>query len=270
MFFFYSHKLSFIRLIPAILVIALCSSCSIKEDRSDCPCRLSLIFPDGTKNGINYSQTLSIRTSVDQNQYTFHSIGKVEIKEHIVPRGFTSVSVVSGVEEGSLGVTSVTSPSGRECDRLFAYSSLVDCRSEVVSDTVRLHKQYCALGIELAGSSPLDNVSVVVSASYNSMDIYTLSPTKGEYGCLARKLSSDSYEVLIPRQGKGDFVLTILDSADSSVITTFDMNPILEAAHFDWHKDDIDDIKLTLDIESSEISLIIEEWRPGTPIVEIF
>lgn len=252
-----------------MLVVAVASSCSVKEDRSDCPCILSVIFPEGTKSASFESSTMSILTDGSEDQYTFHLDTDLEIREHIVPRGFTSLSVISSNENGVLGFDVVTFPEGCECDRIYAHSSLVDCTGETASDTVHLHKQFAIISLEITGSSAIEELSVIVDGSYNSLGLFNLSPIPGRYRCHARVTGSRYYEVLVPRQKKGELMLYVYDLSESMELASVNLEAILESAHFDWSKMDIDDIKLTLDMESSDVCIFIEKWAQGSAIDEV-
>ena len=156
-------------LIVLSAVSALLVSCSIKEDRSECPCRLRLDLSPVDANVVGGKLLLSIRNedgfsysdTVDLSVGT----GLLEVK---VPRTGVRVNLWSCEAADFVGEDGLVIPFGDECPSVRMFSSYVDTDCETCTETVGIIKNYCRLTVMMDESDkywPYElNVSAILTA----------------------------------------------------------------------------------------------------------
>ena len=238
-----------------LLVLALLAamlSCSIKEDRTGCPCNLTIVLveaggPDGEDLVLGISGLPDERLS-----------GAVipEMVERTVVKGIHRVTAFSG-DAGMIlrsGVLSV--PYGSACGPLMARAESIECLSEEAEDTVRLRKQYMALTFRADASC----AGISVRSSWNGLTVNDLTPVPGAYRAMARGTAPGEFKVLLPRQGDASMVADIL-GGDGAVIQTLPVGSMLEKAGYDFSAANLDDAIICLDVVSpGGFSVIVQEW----------
>ena len=272
-------------LIPAAMMFAgavLSVSCSpILEDRSDCPCIL-------TVNTAEISQTTGIISPVQEGGLRINLLNE-EGKTIIADKAVKSMDR-RGEEEYSTKVErsiSVLSSSiggkhyrilperrmmvlekGNEADSLFVHHSVVDCTGETAYDTLKVHKEWCTVTIHLAGNDPRKRYSFDMSGEWNGFMMESIPvPCKGDFRCNTRKLSDGSFQARIPRQGDDSLLLGFYEDDSMGIhsreIASFPLGNLIVRAGFDWYRRDLHDIDITIDSSSLELGIEICPWYGG-------
>lgn len=234
-----------------LLALLLAVSCSIKEDRVGCPCRLTVVLTEA--GGVDGEDlVLGISGFPDERLSGARIPERVE---RTVEKGIHKVTAFCG-DEGMIlhsGVLSV--PRGEACGRLMARSEEIECRSEGAVDTVRLRKQHIVLTFRLDPSS----AGVRVRSQWNGISVRDLSPAAGEYLAPAVRTGPGEFKALLLRQGDATAVADILD-ADRAVVQTLPVGTMLLSAGFDFEAEDLDDAIICLDKAPDGFSVSVEEW----------
>ena len=135
------------------------TACTIKEDRTFCPCYLTIDFVDLPLQWQNDDKSLWM--DVQDHRSDVLVLETVTLTETMrnrgmrvkVPKGKALVASAGGRDrfrpsaDGKLLVL----PEGYQSDSLFLHARVVDCSGELARDTVRLHKQWCTLSVVVAG-----------------------------------------------------------------------------------------------------------------------
>ena len=243
--------------VPLALAILAVLSCSIKEDRTGCPCRLTVVLveaggPDGEDLVLGISGLPDERLS-----------GAVipERVERTVEKGVHRVTAFSGDEGMTLQAGVLSVPYGSVCGPLMARAESIECLLEEAEDTVRLRKQYLALTFRADASC----AGITVRSSWNGLSVHDLSPVPGAYRAKAAGTAPGEFKVLLPRQGDASMVADIL-GGDGAVIQTLPVGAMLEKAGYDFSAPNLDDAIICLDpVSPGGFSVIVEEWEnsPG-------
>lgn len=244
-----------------VLCLLALASCSVKEDRSDCPCLLTIdlsLCQDNAKQmslkGWNASSSLFGRKVLKKDYPDGIKI--------MVPRGNVSYSIFTAVPSYHQTGSVISCPTGSQAEPLFAYRQTVVAAGETAYDRVELHKQHSVLNISF-GLKEGDHAGIseiAVKAECNGMSTEDLSPQKGDFS--ARTSSDDGFfTVLVPRQGKG--AITLEAYAGDNKVREEDLAEILRENGYDWEAEDLDDVWIDFDLGLAECTVEINRWEEG-------
>ena len=239
------------------VLLHLMSACSIKEDRSGCPARYTLLFsgPDKTI-GTDYSFGLSGDGPRDGFVYQ----GGAQRRVYDLRRGHLKLYAFCGWEGG--GVYRV--PEGACCDSVYTTRRSIVCDGERVLDSLILHKDFATLFIsmECTQGNPL---RIKVLADVCGIDAGSGDLQDGLFECsppLAEGSSLITGTVRIPRQRDG-FRVQFLDAA-GLICGELQFDEALAAAlSYSWDKEDLDDISLNGFYSSGTLSFGVVPWNDG-------
>lgn len=273
----------------SLMIKSLCSafvlaSCSVKEDRSSCPCILRLDVSDGErfqeKGFMLQIASGNSAVEVRENVSVYDFPKGYDI---LVSKGLKSVSALLGHAGCRLSGTRLTAGEGKYFEPVFFYNGLVPCLEETASDTVRLHKEFAGLIVEFVDfENRKFNLDLYVVSPVNGFDIQRARPLKGE---MKARLISDkdkaSYEAwmpfsdidtlgrsnrlfrfLVPRQNDGTLVLEILRKS-GEILDTLPIGQMLMDVGYNWENKDLDDAIIRIDSSKSEINIVISDWETG-------
>ena len=259
----------------------LLSCTTILEDRSDCPCIL-------TVNTSTISETTGIASPVFEGGLSvnlFSESGKAILRDKQVKgmsrRGTEeystkvqkAVSVLSSSIGGKHYRTSVDRremilEEGYEADSIYVHHSIVDCRGETAYDTLKVHKEWCTVTIHLKGNDARKRYSFGMEGNWNGFTMDRIpTPSEGKFRCDVRKLSEDSFRARIPRQGDDSLLLDFYEDDRMGMhlreISSFPLGDLIRKAGFDWYRRDLHDIDITIDRSSLEVDVEVCPWFSG-------
>ena len=251
------------------LTILLAISCSIKEDRSPCPCWLSIDLSRCTQESVTIaawadSELFSERVSVQD----YRSKGSYE---KTVPRGHVNTSVVYGERDMQRTGPMLTIPLGHDCDSLWAHAASIECLGENAMDTAVLHKQFArvfmSVEIPIGHEYPY---TFTICSDVSGTDLRDLSPVEGDFRV---DLSLDMDNVCmfcLPRQKEDGGALRLLIHDNGEVIETIPLAEWISRMGYNWRSIDLEDIYIGVDYARAEVSISIRGWDDGNSfIVEI-
>lgn len=244
----------FLVVLPALAVLVMGAGC-IKEDRSECPCRLFLDFTDVDTSSIASADILMTSEEgfefVDVVESGYFADYMIKVPSHQI-----SLQVLAGAGHCLSSDMSVVIPYGEECPKLFRHESVINADSEVVKERIRLRKNHCVLTVQVeAGEDYPFKLTVKGRVDgYGS----NLKPTVGDFSCRAVPDDSGQCVVVIPRQLDSSLALEVDDGTGS--VKTFAVGESIVAGGYDWEAEDLDDVTVTLDYSLTEIALEIIEW----------
>ena len=245
-------------LLRILVPLLLLPSCSIKENRTECPCALTLEL-----TGLPVRPVV---LGVAGEGYSFTEVVHADtILVLPVPKGELAVSAVGGAlaeEDGSVRI-----PEGEEAPPLYLFNADVSAGEEQVVLPVLLHKQFCTL--ELLFSSPPGYgppFEVAIEGFYCGWQPDG-SPAPGAF---SRRLlpGSDGSSVLrLPRQGDDSLLIHIVFS--DRIVRTFALGSYIVASGYDWSALDLEDLTLHVDISVTSVTISTDLWS-RTEDIELF
>lgn len=236
--------------------VLLCS-CSVKEDRTPCPCWLDVFFDAFPKEGVSlagYGSQRIFSDELDEKPYTGY-------REYEVQRTFISVSAYRMLEgiDGRSG--SALIEKGNQADSLYAHLSSVNCTGEFAVDTVRLHKQFATVYLTFENTEGITvSYTPVITGNVCGMDLKTLRPLEGEFEYEPSEAGPLFYTFRIPRQKDSSLQMELYDSNDGSFIDTVDLGRLIVNSGYDWNARDLKDIVVTVDFAKVEMEIHVSEW----------
>lgn len=235
-------------------------SCSIKEDRTHCPCRLSMDITDCSTYGdkVILSAWGVSRLFVD----TVSVADYPDTYDRGVPKGYIHAIACAPLEECNLSGRYLVIPEGSQVDRVMARSRLVDCLGEVAWDKVTLHKQYATVSLYV--DSPNGEAypySLAVKGNVMGLDLVSMEPLEGAYhASLKANSDGNSWEFRLPRQkDDGRPLLEVI--YDGEVRDTLPLYKWIEATGYSWEDKDLKDITITMDYAMTHVSVSIQGWE---------
>lgn len=245
-----------------ILISAISSlivvGCGVKEDRSECPCRLKL---DMTHMQMDSGDSLLLMIDTESSRIYSEYIGSDSLsKDYVVDVPRVSLGLMAWCGgEGMIGREGLVIPVGRSCPRVYTYVSQVNADAESVCDTLIMRKNHCVLSIGFKYASSNDFKLTVKGniCGYDERGILL----EGEFIASAVRMDSieqDISQIILPRQNGGELYL-IVDGGDE-LVKTFPLSDYISATGYDWTRPDLEDIRLIIDIVSTNVCLSVSGW----------
>lgn len=245
-------------LVFCVLALLTLAGCSVKEKRCDCPCWLMLELGE-----IDSARFKSVEIDVFSDGGFLHSesvgcdrFGKTYVVE--VPRKSVRVNVRAGDEGLFQADRGVVIPFGEPCPPLWQYTSFLDTSTESRRDTVRLHKNYSLLTVEMVtmGEPFPFGIGIEGDACGYGPDGNVL---KGDFSVGCDPDENGLCSVRLPRQTESSLMLSILDSGTS--VREFAIGEYIAASGFDWTSPDLGDLNITVNFALTRIHLEIDDWK---------
>ena len=241
--------------LPGLLLAA--TGCSIKEERSECPCWLDVFFEEFPEEGLVLSAWNGSRLFQDEIAgEDFSDFYEKEVKKGLVSLSAYRCKDSLTEKDGSLVI-----PIGSQADSLYAHLSWVECYGEFACDTVRLHKQFATVHLTLENSSgQAYPYWVEVVGNINGMNTRTLSPAEGEFDFIPELSENQDCSFRLPRQKDGSLSLLIYKKEDNSFVDCLALGELICASGYDWAAEDLSDIDITIDFAKVGIQISIRGW----------
>lgn len=240
------------------------TACSVKEDRSACPCYASVLVEDFLRAG--FSDAL-LSFSSDRLVHR-ESIRLAEFEDDAyvasLERRTNRVSLIAGMARMRIRGDSLLVPYGHQSDPIWLYSEKFFCDGDSYTVTARPHKQFCRLEILLKGLSAEERTACTfrVKAGFCGLDLYSRRALEGEFCAEAIRGLDGAFSLLLPRQGDGGILLEAsCGQPEAGAPLVVDVAAALRAAGYDWSLEDLRDVSLTVDYAKAEISLRILDWN---------
>ena len=249
------------RTIAAAALALAMASCSVKEDRTPCPCWLGIhITPS-----LEHSRDLTV-SAWDQDRIFSRTVAVADYPdsyEQTVPKGHVTVAAYCGrrtaVEEGGR----IIIPHGCESDPVWAHLSLVDCTGEFARDTVQMCKQWATVHLKIENSSDEEYpYTLAVESDVCGFDIRDLSPVVGAFRYPLTLDSQESCSFRLPRQ-RDDSRAIITVSSGQERLDDLPLHQWIEATGYSWHDRNLKDIYIGVDYVRAEVTIVIQGWAEG-------
>ncbi len=248
------------------LTLSLANSCSVKEIRDACPCRVDfdlskILAQDETGPYSGRDIAVAVYNSSGTKVYDrmFGADTCAGVYEASLPRGIYTVSALS-VRNAGQPVPETIGPSvGGDVDSLYGISTVTDATGEESYVTLEPFKQFTTLSIIII-SDPA-NIEICLDASSSSISRASLQSVGGSYEwrCL---YGGKAAGFRIPRQGSGyDLVLSFIDRTSGDLITSINLGEKLKAIGYDFYAKSLADIILIADLNEGTASIKVEGWK---------
>ena len=250
------------RLCFAILFL-LAFSCSVKEDRTVCPCFLSLkvlrqaedVFPGGAAWCGLFDG--------DGTVLTENSLRGMNSRDTLLAFGVAPRRRISAVVSNRRPQNGpVKASEGEEFCALYAFRKELDCLGEEACDSIcTQNKEFCTLTVQLSAQAlPLAaDLVLKVSAPFCGTEFPSLRAARGNYSYRLPFNPAGVAVVRIPRQaGEG---LSISVEKPGRFSSEIDLYSIMAASDYDWMKESLSDFAVTVNLNSISGQCAVLDWE---------
>ena len=249
--------------------LLLAPSCSVKEERGECPVYVTVLTERFIQNG--YSDgivSFHAAEPIDREKISFLSyIGKGF--RQACPRDYARAAVLSGLEYERIDATTLYVPYGRQAGRVWSYGETFSAQEDEYRIEAVPHKQYCLVKFLFGDSAqaPSDYPwRFRIRAACNGMNIYTAEPLEGEYCCLVEPDAAGEWYGVIPRQKRNDLLLDVIapetwDPSGGRTEYVVDLGERFEEKGYDWSQADLADIAVKVGFTSAGIQIEVLDWK---------
>lgn len=246
----------------------LLSSCSIKENRLLCPCWVEFDFEEGVEAMDNFSLLVYNYDEPDMEQRTEIPFLKAYKKTHntSVRRGQKEFVVLQGQNNCTIGGHKLVTPIGYQYDSIYCWHEYMDCTYEEVVMPVKKTKHFATINITMVNNEDDQYPYLTrIRGNVNGIDLYSYSPLEGEFNCMLK--AADLFEqhnvfsVRVPRQKEHNLKLDIIDPITKEVLLIMPLGQMIQETQYNWSKDVLEDISITVNYARTELGLQISDWE---------
>jgi len=237
----------------AFFVIAcIVASCRVvKEDRTLCPCTLSLVMESLPE----YPAWVYVNGEPAGEAYADTTL-KV-----LVERGpEADILVLSGAPLPPDGMARI--PYGAESPAFCSFSTRADCRGETGVVHVKMQRHFSALSLSFESAEGRDlPFWAEVRGCVGGLSLPDGAPLPGEFRC---RMDED-FRCRLPRQHESDQLWLDIVMADG-VLRSFPLDVSLRASDYDWEAPSLKEISLHVSLSVTEIHFTGGEWGAAFPL----
>ncbi len=238
-----------------LVSLMICAGCSVKENRSLCPCMLVLDFSEVDTSVV---RSADLVMAADDG-YLFTDRFEIEdFRSEMVlsvPRKTMAMGLWSGAE-GMTNYKGLRISEGDDCPPVYFHASEIDTRCETMREKVLMRKNHCKMTVNLIHS----NASAWGIHVFGNVDGYLPdgTPSEGGFSYELDKMGDGSFMVVLPRQTDNSLTMELDDG--SGVMKRFNLGDYIAESGYDWTAADLEDLVIDIDIVFTSMVLTIREW----------
>ena len=245
--------------ILSLSVLTGIAACTVKEDRSVCPCLLEVRFPD--KGQIKGPVLLTGWSAERVFEDMVDAVECQDTHTRKVPKSTISFGAIDGISTCVYSGHSVIIPQDKECDSLYAYIDTVDCTGDRAVTEVVFHKQFATVNLRFPGRTvTAEDYSFVVESNSSGMDVLTCKPVEGVFRFEPEIRYDGALRFRLPRQIDGSLSLTVRH-IPSGASARFPLGYYIGYIGYDWEAEDLHDIYITLDLVREKADIGVAGWE---------
>ncbi len=241
------------------IVIGCMASCSVLENRGQCPCKVELEMEEEGTGLLVYSFWAE-DGEVLKSKTISKAPGPLKTKIY-VKKGLNVLCSVWIPGGQSVGEHSVTIPYGTQADSLYAMVGKLDCRAETAECKVKMHKNFATLSIifkNVHQGTTFDYYPEVYADTYG-IELPSLRPLKGEFR-FTPPIESNRAECRLPRQCSNELSIMLKRRSDGGKEYELPLGRELEEAGYDWTAEDLADVEVVVDYVRMQPGIGVAPW----------
>lgn len=231
-------------LLSVQMAAALFCSCSIKEDRTMCPCTLNLDYSlirsdDRIEDADNRVIYLNVPSQISSQE----RIGDFPQGQYmVIARRDALLSCYLGYSPERISSGRLLIPEGEDGDAFFSYHEdlFIGPDTEDVFVTPRLCNECTKIVVCFVDNdSASEEYSLMAKSSTDGLDLSTGRPTSGKFNCRMTSIDGKSFSFNMPRQGSHDIVIDVLSARDSGLLYDIKLYEELDRASYAWNAESL-------------------------------
>jgi len=256
-----------------ILLYALFSSlccCSVKEDRSVCPCTLNIDMTDNLAKSLPEGfERIPMEVTCFSN-YVREVIDTVDIPEcgPVVEEKITrGEEIVTGVLIPNRGLFKIHADeiylnTGNQADSLYAFCATVPAYGEQAYLNPTIRKQFSTIYLECPSITQTEDVEWNVIGYSGGVSLLDLSALPGKFSYkIVSPISPGVWSFRMPRQIKADMILNLISADGSNRLSGIEIGRLIGQTGYDFNDEDMKDVHIELDIRKSTATITVEGWE---------
>ena len=241
------------------LVLLLCASCSIKEDRSGCPACLYLSLSEAS---LRLAGGLPVKIVVaDSEKSDTLALDRSRPEDWLfVRRGNVRLEALlaNGADEAVAW--------GGQSDSLWASSETFFLEGEEERRRITLHKRFATVSFIFDKAIDTDPYRLLLDGETAGTAMPGLSPVEGDFRCLL-DIEDNAASVRLPAQApEAGLELFCSERSSGNLLWKLDLRKELAAAGFDWEAEDLADAKVYINLLPLDIVVEVGDWFGGGEI----
>lgn len=257
----------------AIAAMALVPSCSVLEDRDDCPVRIRFTeeFNPHRVNGDMWFSAYEGGSALSQNYKASMDEYMTRAVVPSVRKGRSTVSFVEGVRVMTFESDSLLQiPYGNECDPVFAMKESFDTDLEEWYLRDSLLKQYARVKVNMVNK---ENVAypyrLRVRGNVDGFMLRSLKPHEGRFYYIPEMRENSRFEFNVPRQYDNSLYLEVWGKENNALLEPETLLGIIRLGDYialtdyNWNDRCLKDIELRLDFATLRMYIIVDDWEEG-------
>lgn len=269
--------------LPVWAMLAAAAACSVKEDRTACPCLLQVDLQNilseepfrDMKNGMLNIDCICEGRYISAEAHLLKSCPS--ILEKTVPR--SGVQLVGALVPEPKQITGGKAfiKTGQQADSLYACRAVVDTRGEEARVELDLYKQFSTVyisvittdaeGKAISGEAP-DNLIFKAVGTVAGFDAEKMVPLDGSFEYeVTERTGNGELTFRMPRQKYADIILQVTgqDGVPEGGIAV-PMGWYLERAGYDFDAAWLADIHIQVNISPAEVTISVLDWEDAGSI----
>lgn len=261
-------------LVPLAALAA--ASCSVKEDRWECPCWLVFEPQEGARTGGDGGFHLSVYRDGSlikelTTEVSWESV-RTDSYDVSVSKGEKQMSILEGLSRSHISGTALLITEGEQADSVYAHSVFVDCNREEAVVPVESNKQFATVFLRMedggAGTYPY---GIRVTGGIDGLDLLTLEPHRGPFSYSCPPFSTENeFRFRLPRQTDGSLQMELIEkgASDPSPVDVIPLGEYIIESGFDWGEKSLQDIYIGVDYARAGIRIRVNDWETVWTVTE--
>lgn len=242
-------------------------SCSIKEDRTLCPCNLNLDYSliRGDDRLADSENSVMLLTVPHQLTSRLRIGDYPQGQSVVIARKDSFLSCYLGYTPERISEGRLIIPEGEDGDAFFSYHEQISIGpdTEEVFVTPRLCNEFTRVVVCFVDNdSASKEYSLMAKSSTGGLDLSTGRPTEGKFTCNMPSIDGKSFSFNMPRQKNRDIVIEVLSARDSGFLYDIKLCDELDRASYDWNAESLPPLVL-INIERQNIIVDVKiiDWN---------
>lgn len=261
-----------------IVMMILGPGCSIREDRSECPCRVTIDLSGFDRDRFSFLGVTAVSADGFCYDRLLYGNGIPEILTLNVPKGVIWLNMMT--EEDNMypygflpyGASHDGRPQcactvgdsgyyiigkGEGCPPVYRHTVIAGMSGDVYPVVADLKKNFCRITVRLISGTEQE-FGLEFRGNVCGYRI-SGSPLEGDFIYRSDIVSGGSCTLSVPRQSDGS--LTMVVSDDDGEPREFPLGEYIIAGGYDWSAESLDDIEVVLDYVKTEIVFKVRDWE---------
>lgn len=261
-----------------IIMMILGSGCSIREDRSGCPCRVTIDLSGFDRDRFSFLGVTAVSADgfcYDRMLYgddipgilTFHVpkgpilLDMITEEGNKYPYGFLPYGTSHDDGMPSSGASGDSEyyivGKGEDCPPVYMQTVSADMSGDMYCAVADLRKSYCRITVRLL-SGEGEGFGLEFRGNVCGYGL-SGSPLGGDFIYFSDIVPGGTCSLSVPRQSDGSLVMVVSD--DDGEQREFPLGEYILACGYDWSAESLDDIEVVLDYVKTEIVFKVRDWE---------